>query len=148
MCIIYSILVYWVTLNNAFSLPLAAKLIARHVMISVYTILMYWWNGASSYSQFCGNKFQQVGVWLPYSRSFRGRKLSWFGGNMIFMDCSLVSLLKDAMSPNFVEKKFANSYKTLKFAKVFSLESFSLYIQYEILCLTKCLPSQRWVYRV
>ena len=56
--------------------------------------------------------------------SFQGRKLSRFGGNM---DCSLVLLLNDAMSPNFVEKKFANSYKTSKFAKVFSLESFSLY---------------------
>ena len=43
-----------------------------------------------------------------------------------FADCSLV-LQKDATVPNFVEKAFAISHKTLKFAKVFSLESFLLY---------------------
>ena len=31
------------------------------------------------------------------------------------------------MPPNFTEKTFANSHKTVKFAKVFSLESFPLY---------------------
>ena len=31
------------------------------------------------------------------------------------------------MSPNFTEKTFVNSYKTSKFVKVFSLESFPLY---------------------
>ena len=31
------------------------------------------------------------------------------------------------MPPNFVEKTFANSHKTTKFTKVFSLESFPLY---------------------
>ena len=35
---------------------------------------------------------------------------------------------KDATSPNFIEKTFANSHKTLKFAQVFSLESFPLYL--------------------
>ena len=35
--------------------------------------------------------------------------------------------LKDATPSNFAEKTFANSYKTAKFAKVFSLESFPLY---------------------
>ena len=34
---------------------------------------------------------------------------------------------KDTMLPNFTEKTFANSHKTAKFAKVFSLESFPLY---------------------
>ena len=34
---------------------------------------------------------------------------------------------KDAMPPNFVEKTFADSHKSVKFAKVFSLESFLLY---------------------
>ena len=43
------------------------------------------------------------------------------------MDCLLVSLLKDAMPPNFAEKTFANSYKTSKFMKLFSLESFPYY---------------------
>ena len=43
-----------------------------------------------------------------------------------FADWLLV-LPKDATPPNFVEKTFANSHKTSKFAKVFSLESFPLY---------------------
>ena len=34
---------------------------------------------------------------------------------------------KDATLPNFTEKTVANSHKTTKFAKVFSLESFPLY---------------------
>ena len=34
---------------------------------------------------------------------------------------------KDAMPPNFVEKTFVNSYKNVKFVKVFSLKSFLLY---------------------
>ena len=34
---------------------------------------------------------------------------------------------KDTTTPNFVEKTFANSHKTAKFAKVFYLESFPLY---------------------
>ena len=34
---------------------------------------------------------------------------------------------KKATPPNFSEKSFVNSYKTSKFAKVFSLESFPLY---------------------
>ena len=34
---------------------------------------------------------------------------------------------KDAMPPNFAEKTFANSHKTAKFTKLFSLESFPLY---------------------
>ena len=33
---------------------------------------------------------------------------------------------KDTTPQNFVEKTFANSHKTAKFAKVFSLESFLL----------------------
>ena len=43
-----------------------------------------------------------------------------------FMDCLLVPL-KDATPPNFTMKTFANSHKTSKFVKVFSLESFMLY---------------------
>ena len=41
-------------------------------------------------------------------------------------DWSLV-LPKDITPPNFKEKTFANSPKTLKFAKFFSVESFPLY---------------------
>ena len=37
-----------------------------------------------------------------------------------FVDCSLV-LPKDPTLPNFSEKAFANSHKTSKFVKVFSL---------------------------
>ena len=47
-----------------------------------------------------------------------------------FVDCLLVPPIvppKDAMPPNFAEKTFANSHKTLKFAKIFFLESFPLY---------------------
>ena len=55
---------------------------------------------------------------MPYSG-----KLSW---EKIFAECSLVPL-KDAMPPNFPEKTFANSHKTLKSMKVFSLESSQLY---------------------
>ena len=49
---------------------------------------------------------------------------------MIIMEKTLVDRLlvptTDAMPPNFGEKTFANGYKTLKFAKVFSLNSFPL----------------------
>ena len=34
---------------------------------------------------------------------------------------------KNAMTPNFAEKTFKNSHKTVKFVKVFSLKSFPLY---------------------
>ena len=34
---------------------------------------------------------------------------------------------KDSTPPNFVEKTFTNSYQTVKFTKVFSLETFLLY---------------------
>lgn len=62
---------------------------------------------------------------LPYSANFRGRKLSRIGGKYdfqekTFADCLLV-LSKNATSPNFIEKTFTNSHKTLK---VFSLENF------------------------
>ena len=43
-----------------------------------------------------------------------------------FADCSLV-LQTDTKPPNLMEKTIANSHKTLKFTKVFSLESFPLY---------------------
>ena len=34
---------------------------------------------------------------------------------------------KDVMPPNFSETTFVDNYKTTKFAKIFSLESFPLY---------------------
>ena len=67
-----------------------------------------------------------VCVWgndLPYSRKLLREKTSAIWQNKVFAektfaDCSLVSLLKDAMSPNFAEKTFTNSYKTSKFAQL------------------------------
>ena len=66
-------------------------------------------------------------TWLyisVYSRKLRGQKLfaNWqkirFCKETGLADCSLVSPPKDPMPPNFAEKTFANSYKTLKvFAK-------------------------------
>ena len=44
-------------------------------------------------------------------RSFRGRKCLQIGGKKFIVDCSLVP-------PNFAEKTFTNSHKTLKFSKV------------------------------
>ena len=44
----------------------------------------------------------------------------------IFVDCSVVPP-NNAMPPNFTEKTFANSHKTSKYVKVFSLKSFTLY---------------------
>ena len=52
------------------------------------------------------------------ARNFRGRKLSRIAP---------FTVPKDTTPPNFTEKTFANSHKTAKFVKVFSLEIFSLY---------------------
>ena len=49
---------------------------------------------------------------------FSQRKLSWIARFYNAKECH---------APNFVEKTFAYSHKTVKFAKVFSLESFLLY---------------------
>ena len=75
-----------------------------------------------------GAYFWELTVYRIYSR-----KLSrewWkidFSGEKTFADCSLVSPKQNATCSNFAEKTFANSHKTSKFAKVFSLESFPLY---------------------
>ena len=66
-----------------------------------------------------------------YQETFMGEKFHELVENKIFaeksfVDCSLV-LLKDATPPNFAMKTFANSHKTSKFTKVFSLESIPLY---------------------
>ena len=54
-----------------------------------------------------------------------GEKYDFCGENF----CGLIAraVLKDTTPPNFTEKTFTNSHKTLKFVKVFSLESFPLY---------------------
>ena len=66
------------------------------------------------------------------SGNFQGRKLSWMGRKYNFCRENFRGMLAGATAkryhtPNFVEKTFAKSYKTFKFAKVFSLESFPLY---------------------
>ena len=45
----------------------------------------------------------------------------------------MVSPPKDTTPPNYAEKTFANSYKTSKFAKVFSLEIFPLYMVWHMI---------------
>ena len=64
--------------------------------------------------------------------NFRGRKLSRIGEKYDFRRENFRGLLacaapKDATPLNFAEKTFTNSHKTVKFSKVFSLESFPLY---------------------
>ena len=68
---------------------------------------------------------------LPYSGELSRKKTfaNWWKirfSQRRLVDCSLV-LPKDTTPPNFMEKSFMNSHKTLKFAKVFSLKSFPLY---------------------
>ena len=64
--------------------------------------------------------------------NFRGRKLSRIGEKSNFRRENFCGLLafatpKNATPLKFHEKTFANSHKTAKFTKVFSLESFPLY---------------------
>ena len=64
--------------------------------------------------------------------NFGGRKLSRIGEKYDFRGKNFCRLLtfaapKDTMPPNFAENTFANSHKTARFAKVFSLESFPPY---------------------
>ena len=65
--------------------------------------------------------------YVPYNG-----KLSWIGEKYDFCGENFRGLLasaapKDATPPNFAKITFANRHKTVKFAKVFSLESFPLY---------------------
>ena len=73
------------------------------------------------------------------SGNFRGRKLSQIGEKYGFRGENFCRLLacavpKETTPSNFVEKTFVNSHKTVKFVKVFSLESFPLYGGYGKLC--------------
>ena len=80
-----------------------------------------------------------------------GMRLSYNSGKLsrektfakYFHGESFQELLACATPPNFVEKTFANSHKNVKFAEVFSLESFPLYgiMSYS---LTECSPSVPW----
>ena len=64
--------------------------------------------------------------------NFQERKLSRIDEKYNFREENFCRLLafavpKDAMPPNFGEKTFANSHKTVKFVEVFSFESFLPY---------------------
>ena len=70
---------------------------------------------------------------IPYSGKLLWEKrfAKWWkkdSPEKTFKDCLLVPP-KDGKSPNFEEKSFTNSHKTLKFAEVFFLERFPLYSQ-------------------
>ena len=57
---------------------------------------------------------------------------------MIFTEKTVTCAVpKETMPPNFAEKTFVDSHKTVKFAKVFSLENFSLYSSKSMLSLVK-----------
>ena len=79
--------------------------------------------------------------------NFQERKISRIDEKYNFREENFRRLLafavpKDAMPPNFGEKTFANSHKTVKFLEVFSFESF---LPYGITCeLMLCSPSP-WV---
>ena len=75
--------------------------------------------------------------------NFRGRKHLQIGKKYDFHRENFHGLLacavpKDATPPNFVDKTFANSHKTVEFAKVSSLESFPLYGIMCLDCVTYC----------
>ena len=66
---------------------------------------------------------------ISFSGKLLRRKLSQIGEKYDFLRVKFHTLLalampKDATSPNFAEKTFANSHKASKFVKVFSLEKF------------------------
>ena len=87
------------------------------------------------------------------AENFRGRKLSWIGEKYDFQRLLAFAAPKYITSPpslNFTEKTFANSHKTAKFTKVFSLKSSPLYgtqcnslwlLLYETITATNCPPA-------
>ena len=108
-------------------LPLKVRL------IHMDTLGIHW----CMYKVCMGLIFQQQ-LWLQQcmqpkyriAENFRGRKLSWIGEKYDFQRLLAFAAPKDITSPsslNFTEKTFANSHKTAKFTKVFSLKSSPLY---------------------
>ena len=61
---------------------------------------------------------------VPYSRELVKKNIFW--GENFHRLLAFAKPKDDATPPNFIEKSFANSHKTVKF-EVFSLESFPLY---------------------
>ena len=59
--------------------------------------------------------------------NFWGRKLLWIFVEKIFADCPIVPCQRTPHYQILRRKLFANSHKTAKFAKVFSLKSFPLH---------------------
>ena len=78
---------------------------------------------------------KSIAFWVVYyciAGNFWGRKLLQIYEKYDFCVENFCRLLafsppKSTMLPNFVEKTFANSYKTAKFARVFSFDSFPPY---------------------
>ena len=107
-----------------------------HHLVNWSTI---WW------SKPCPQQCVERGALYCIVENFRGRKLSRIGENMIFVEKTFVnfSLLphQKCHAPKFAEKTFVNSHKTVKSAKVFSLESFPLYstcLLYKHNCIQRC----------
>ena len=61
-------------------------------------------------------EWENIANW--WKIQFTQRNLSWI---------ACFCCAKECHTPNFTEKIFTNSYKTVKFVKVFSLDSFPLY---------------------
>jgi len=68
---------------------------------------------------------------IPYSGKLsREKTMNWWKilfSQRKFSQIARFCHTKECHVPNFAEKTFANSYKTAKFAKVFSLKGFLLY---------------------
>ena len=101
---------------------------------SVHCYLLYEcvvWIEWGSPPLWCRSSVQKV-MELPYSGKLSREKTFANWWKIRFCGENFHGLLafpvpRDATPPNFAEKTFANSLKTAKFAKVFSLESFPLY---------------------
>ena len=77
---------------------------------------------------------------IPYSVKLQGRKHLQIGEKYDFRRENFHGLLacampKDAMPPNFVEKTFANSHKTAKFAKIPPSKVFRYTVLYVLIVL-------------
>ena len=79
----------------------------------------------SDYHEYCNNAQSYV----PYSGKLLREKMvkSTIFAEKAFVDCLLLPHQRTPHRPTFHGENFANSHKTMKFTKVFSLKSFPLY---------------------
>ena len=98
----------------------------------VFSCLLRGFWALMSLADYKGTQRGRLAAYIPYSgklsreKTFADwRKYDIRGEN--FRGLLAFAAPKDATPPNFAEKTFANSHKTAKSAKVFSLESFPLY---------------------